>query len=125
MKKYKLRIPEFINKEDAGFVAHLNQFKELTGDQIRTIEMDFNDHIPKGWLQEIAEESAFREWNQKQPVVVGENGLYSWVNSSRKEGWNAALDEVLKLNRFIVDLVKPGPDHSVVIVDSVKKLKED
>jgi hypothetical protein len=57
--------------------------------------MDFTlyaEHFEQTWIYEPPKQSAFQKW-ESELYPTNET---SW-SRSRKEGWNAAIDEVLKL----------------------------
>ncbi len=58
MKKYKLKIPNIIKKEDAKIATHLQDGAK--GIEIYSTKPNFNE-IPKDWLEEIIEEPVSAE----------------------------------------------------------------
>jgi len=51
------------------------------------------------WLYEPPQKSAFQEWNDIEPVVFRYESLEDNIRDKRKEGWNAAIEVVLELQK--------------------------
>lgn len=106
-KKYRLNIPDMVRKCDAQY---LMKVEFLDGFEIPFV--NFIEHhafiettlfgstrtynIPKDWLEEIPQKSAFQEWHGEKEV--GDFNSAQQIKG-RKEGWNAAIDIVLDMIR--------------------------
>jgi hypothetical protein len=68
----------------------------------------------KEWIYEPPKQSAFEKWHKKTG-----NDNYDTFKECSKNGWNAAIDEVLKLKRPMS--IAPG---YIVNSSEIKELKE-
>lgn len=103
----------FIREEMFGVIQHLSAYDVL-----------------KTWVWEPENKSAFHEWNDSMPIshfvrVPSYQDQVGGQIKDRKEGWNAALDAVLKLDKGIIPKSREGLSGDwAILVKQIEKLKD-
>lgn len=81
-----------------------------------TLDIFSGQDFARKWIYEPPL-SAFQEWDSRKPTIKPTNSSPdSLVRGGRKEGWNAAINAVLKMSRKSTGFL--------IIPDQVKELKE-
>lgn len=77
------------------------------------------------WIYEPPKQSVFQEWNKEKPSYWHVDNRCD-IHRARKEGWNAAIDAVQKMQSTAIIIAPPEEvqSHQEEFGDKIKALKE-
>lgn len=82
----------------------------------------FSNDLARVWIYEPPQKSAFQEWYRKE--VCSEPPADKWRIKLRKEGWNAAIGAVLKLEVTILEHDNTISRSGHINIKEIEALKE-
>lgn len=126
MKECTLEQAVELCEKNGGRVKSENGIFDMSNTDLR--EMSFTvEEILLKWIYEAPKQSSFQEWDGEHPLIMFSGHTPAeFHRKGRKEGWNAAIDEVLKLKRNPArDLNDNNEIYPAVWCHQIEKLKED